>query len=170
MCGIIGYSDYRPAVPLLIEGLRRLEYRGYDSSGVTFVKGSGVEVRKAAGKLSNLETKLDDSACMLATAGIGHTRWATHGLPVERNAHPHLSQDGKIAIIHNGIIENFQELQDELISRGHTCGSDFWPYRRRSAGHSEQSCSLYQESGPWQFGLCFRVWKRLSYTGWNWSP
>ena len=111
MCEIIGYSDYRPAVPLLIEGLRRLEYRGYDSSGVAFVKGSGIEVRKAAGKLSNLETKLDDSACMLATAGIGHTRWATHGLPVERNAHPHLSQDGKIAIIHNGIIENFQELK-----------------------------------------------------------
>ena len=124
MCGIIGYSGYRPAVPLLIEGLRRLEYRGYDSSGVAFVKGSGIEVRKAAGKLFNLETKLDDSACMLATAGIGHTRWATHGLPVERNAHPHLSQDGKIAIIHNGIIENFQELKDELISRGHTFVSD----------------------------------------------
>ena len=124
MCGIIGYSGYRPAVPLLIEGLRRLEYRGYDSSGVAFVKGSGIEVRKAAGKLSNLEAKLDDSTCMLATAGIGHTRWATHGLPVERNAHPHLSQDGKIAIIHNGIIENFQELKDELISRGHTFASD----------------------------------------------
>ena len=120
MCGIIGYSGYRPAVPLLIEGLRRLEYRGYDSSGVAFVKGSGIEVRKAAGKLSNLETKLDDSACMLATAGIGHTRWATHGLPVERNAHPHLSQDGKIAIIHNGIIENYQELREKLAKSGYT--------------------------------------------------
>ena len=79
MCGIIGYSGYRPAVPLLIEGLRRLEYRGYDSSGVAFVKGSGIEVRKAAGKLTNLENKLDDSTCMLATAGIGHTRWAMRG-------------------------------------------------------------------------------------------
>ena len=124
MCGIIGYSGYRPAVPLLIEGLRRLEYRGYDSSGVAFVKGSGIEVCKAEGKLSNLEAKLDDSTCMLATAGIGHTRWATHGLPVERNAHPHLSQDGRIAIIHNGIIENFQELKDELAARGHTFASD----------------------------------------------
>jgi len=124
MCGIIGYSGYRPAVPLLVEGLRRLEYRGYDSSGVAFVRGCTIDVRKAAGKLSQLESKLDDSSCLLATAGIGHTRWATHGLPVERNAHPHLSQDGKIAIIHNGIIENFQELKDELVARGHTFASD----------------------------------------------
>ncbi len=124
MCGIIGYSGHRPAVPLLVEGLHRLEYRGYDSSGIAFVKGSGIEVRKAAGKLSNLECKLDDSACMLATAGIGHTRWATHGLPVERNAHPHLSQDGKLAIIHNGIIENFQEIKDELLAKGHVFLSD----------------------------------------------
>lgn len=124
MCGIIGYSGYRPAVPLLIEGLHRLEYRGYDSSGLAFVKGNGIEVHKAAGRLVNLEKRLNDPTDLLATTGIAHTRWATHGLPVERNAHPHLSQDGRIAIIHNGIIENFQELKEELSARGHTFISD----------------------------------------------
>jgi len=119
MCGIIGYSGHRPAVPLLIEGLHRLEYRGYDSSGVAFEQAGKLEVVKAAGKLSALEAKLSSVPCLLATAGIGHTRWATHGLPVERNAHPHLSQDGDLAIIHNGIIENFQEIKDELLAEGH---------------------------------------------------
>ena len=119
MCGIIGYSGHRPAVPLLIEGLHRLEYRGYDSSGVAFVQAGKLEVVKAAGKLSALENKLSATPSLLATSGIGHTRWATHGLPVERNAHPHLSQDGDLAIIHNGIIENFQEIKDELVAKGH---------------------------------------------------
>ncbi len=124
MCGIIGYSGHRPAVPLLMEGLHRLEYRGYDSSGVAFEQGSRLEVVKAAGKLAALEEKLQNVPCMLATTGIGHTRWATHGLPVERNAHPHLSRDGDIAIIHNGIIENFQEIKDELQTLGHSFRSD----------------------------------------------
>lgn len=124
MCGIIGYSGHRPAVPLLIEGLHRLEYRGYDSSGVAFEQNGRLEVVKAAGKLSALEAKLEQNSFLLATAGIGHTRWATHGLPVERNAHPHLSQDGGLAIIHNGIIENFQEIKDELSAKGHTFLSD----------------------------------------------
>jgi len=124
MCGIIGYSGHRPAVPLLIEGLHRLEYRGYDSSGVAFEQNGRLEVVKAAGKLSALEAKLEQNSFLLATAGIGHTRWATHGLPVERNAHPHLSQDGGLAIIHNGIIENFQEIKDELAAKGHTFLSD----------------------------------------------
>ncbi len=124
MCGIIGYSGHRPAVPLLVEGLHRLEYRGYDSSGVAFEQAGRLRVVKAAGKLSALEAKLENNAYLLATSGIGHTRWATHGLPVEKNAHPHLSQDGKIAIIHNGIIENFQEIKDELSAKGHTFLSD----------------------------------------------
>ncbi|MCQ2443977.1 MAG: glutamine--fructose-6-phosphate transaminase (isomerizing) [Mailhella sp.] len=124
MCGIIGYSGYRPAVPLLVEGLHRLEYRGYDSSGVAFDVLDRINVIKAEGKLSNLEAKLDSEMTLLATTGIGHTRWATHGLPVERNAHPHLSQDGAIAIVHNGIIENFQQLKDELTAKGHTFLSD----------------------------------------------
>lgn len=124
MCGIIGYSGHRPAVPLLVEGLHRLEYRGYDSSGVAFEQAGRLHVVKAAGKLAALEAKLANNAYLLATSGIGHTRWATHGLPVERNAHPHLSQDGTIAIIHNGIIENFQEIKDELLAEGHTFLSD----------------------------------------------
>ena len=124
MCGIIGYSGHRPAVPLLVEGLHRLEYRGYDSSGVAFEQAGRLQVVKAAGKLSALEAKLEENAYMLATTGVGHTRWATHGLPVEKNAHPHLSQDGGIAIVHNGIIENFQELKDELSAKGHTFLSD----------------------------------------------
>ena len=124
MCGIIGYSGYRPAVPLLVEGLHRLEYRGYDSAGVAFEVLDRINVIKAEGKLSNLESKLDSEVTLLATTGIGHTRWATHGLPVERNAHPHLSQDGRIAIVHNGIIENFQQLKDELLAKGHVFLSD----------------------------------------------
>lgn len=124
MCGIIGYSGHRPAVPLLVEGLHRLEYRGYDSSGVAFEQAGSLHVVKAEGKLSALEAKLEGLAHTLATTGMGHTRWATHGLPVEKNAHPHLSQDGKIAVVHNGIIENFQELKDELSAKGHTFLSD----------------------------------------------
>lgn len=124
MCGIIGYSGHRPAVPLLLGGLHRLEYRGYDSSGVAFEQAGRLHVVKAAGKLHALEAKLEETAYTLATTGIGHTRWATHGLPVEKNAHPHLSQDGGIAIVHNGIIENFQEIKDELSAAGHTFLSD----------------------------------------------
>ena len=124
MCGIIGYSGYRPAVSLLVEGLHRLEYRGYDSSGVAFEQAGRIYVVKAEGKLAALEARLKNISHLQATSGIGHTRWATHGLPVEKNAHPHLSQDGDIAIIHNGIIENFQEIKDELSARGHTFLSD----------------------------------------------
>ena len=124
MCGIIGYSGNKSAIPLVIEGLHRLEYRGYDSSGVAFLQEGHIQVVKAAGKLAALEAKLGNASCLQATSGMGHTRWATHGLPVEKNAHPHLSQDGKIAIVHNGIIENFQELKDELAAKGHTFLSD----------------------------------------------
>ena len=124
MCGIIGYTGHRPAVPLLVEGLHRLEYRGYDSSGIAFGQSGIIQVIKAAGKLEALESKLATSAYQLAISGIGHTRWATHGLPIERNAHPHLSQDGRIAIIHNGIIENFLEIKEELSSQGHVFHSD----------------------------------------------
>ncbi len=124
MCGIIGYTGHRPAVPLLLEGLHRLEYRGYDSAGVAFVQQDKISIVKSAGKLSALEAKLADHPTLLATSGIGHTRWATHGLPVEKNAHPHLSEDGSIAIIHNGIIENFLEIKEELLAAGHTFLSD----------------------------------------------
>lgn len=124
MCGIIGYSGHRPAVPLLVEGLHRLEYRGYDSSGVAYEQAGGLHVIRAAGKLNALEDKLAREPNLLATSGIGHTRWATHGLPVERNAHPHLSEDGSLALVHNGIIENFQELKAELAAQGRTFRSE----------------------------------------------
>ena len=112
MCGIIGYAGNRPAVPLIVEGLRRLEYRGYDSAGVGFVQGGRLNVIKAEGRLAALEEKLAHCPNTLAVTGIGHTRWATHGAPVERNAHPHCggrSGQEHLAIIHNGIIENYQE-------------------------------------------------------------
>lgn len=124
MCGIIGYTGEKSAIPFLIEGLRRLEYRGYDSSGVAFERDGRLHIIKAAGKLAELEKKLEADKPVPVFSGIGHTRWATHGLPVERNAHPHVSQDGRIAIVHNGIIENFQEIKEELQARGHTFTSD----------------------------------------------
>ncbi len=114
MCGIIGYCGHRPSIPVLIEGLRRLEYRGYDSAGVGYVHAGETRVLRAEGKLSALEAKLDDGSVLHATTGIGHTRWATHGAPTEANAHPHRDNSGRLAMIHNGIIENYQELRTEL--------------------------------------------------------
>ena len=118
MCGIIGYAGHRPAVPVIIEGLRRLEYRGYDSAGVGFIQGRELKVIKAEGKLAALEEKLAHYPNTVAMNGIGHTRWATHGVPAERNAHPHASNDGRLAIVHNGIIENYLYLKQHLMRRG----------------------------------------------------
>ncbi|GAB6124675.1 glutamine--fructose-6-phosphate transaminase (isomerizing) [Humidesulfovibrio idahonensis] len=124
MCGIIGYCGHRPAVPLVVEGLRRLEYRGYDSAGVSYVQGGALSVIRAEGKLGNLEKKLESQNVFSATAGMGHTRWATHGPPVEKNAHPHTDHTGRLAIIHNGIIENYQEIKAELSAKGIVFRSD----------------------------------------------
>jgi len=118
MCGIIGYVGTRDVVPVLIGGLKKLEYRGYDSAGIAVVDGNGVEVVRAEGKLSNLETKLD-AAPLKGTFGMGHTRWATHGKPNENNAHPHRDCSGKIVVIHNGIIENFLPIKQKLQKIGH---------------------------------------------------
>jgi glucosamine--fructose-6-phosphate aminotransferase (isomerizing) len=123
MCGIIGYIGMRGATPLLLEGLKRMEYRGYDSAGVAVMNGSGVETRKAAGKISQLERALAASP-VVGDTGIGHTRWATHGVPNECNAHPHIDCKGEIAVVHNGIIENSGTLKKELIARGHTFVSE----------------------------------------------
>lgn len=124
MCGIIGYTGHRPAVPLIIEGLRRLEYRGYDSAGVAFVQNGELHRVRAEGKLAVLEDKLSREANTFALSGIGHTRWATHGVPSERNAHPHVSSDGRVALIHNGIFENFESLRDPLLASGVTFSSE----------------------------------------------
>ena len=124
MCGIIGYAGHRPAVPVIIEGLRRLEYRGSDSAGVGFIQGRELKVIKAEGKLAALEEKLAHYPNTVAMNGIGHTRWATHGVPAERNAHPHIGGDNELAIIHNGIIENFQELKEGLLAKGYVFKSE----------------------------------------------
>src|SRR5215217_4000160 len=123
MCGIVGYIGPRQAAELLLEGLRRLEYRGYDSAGIAVVNGRGLKIMKAAGKLSVLENELTE-AMPQGTIGIGHTRWATHGAPTTTNAHPHTDQSGRIAVIHNGIIENSGAIRKALEQRGHTFKSD----------------------------------------------
>jgi glucosamine--fructose-6-phosphate aminotransferase (isomerizing) len=119
MCGIIGYIGPKDVVPVLIDGLRRLEYRGYDSAGVAVVRDGRVDLRRSAGKLSNLETVIL-STPISGDYGVGHTRWATHGRPTEENAHPHRDCTGKIVVVHNGIIENYLDLKLELQSQGHT--------------------------------------------------
>jgi glucosamine--fructose-6-phosphate aminotransferase (isomerizing) len=116
MCGIVGYIGTREAVPIVLEGLKRLEYRGYDSAGVAVLNGT-LEVHKRAGKVADLEQSLPKS--LAGTLGIGHTRWATHGVPNDTNAHPHFSTTGDIALIHNGIIENYAAIRTELLRKGH---------------------------------------------------
>ncbi len=123
MCGIVGYTGAERAQGILIEGLTRLEYRGYDSAGVAIQEGGALEVVCRKGKVGELSRTLEDFD-LKGTCGIGHTRWATHGKPSEANAHPHTSCAGDIAIVHNGIIENFAELRDELMARGHSFASD----------------------------------------------
>jgi glucosamine--fructose-6-phosphate aminotransferase (isomerizing) len=125
MCGIVGYVGNRPSIDVLIGGLRRLEYRGYDSAGVAVIAPDGsLGTRKRAGKLGMLTGDLEATPLRDGTTGIGHTRWATHGGPTDRNAHPHLGDDGKLALIHNGIIENFATLKEELMQRGHRFTSE----------------------------------------------
>ncbi|HEX7024485.1 MAG TPA: glutamine--fructose-6-phosphate aminotransferase, partial [Gemmatimonadales bacterium] len=123
MCGIVGYVGPRQASPILIDGLRRMEYRGYDSAGVAVINGDGIKIRKAAGKLSVLVDKLRTET-PAGTVGVGHTRWATHGAPTTPNAHPHLDQSGRIAVIHNGIIENAAVIRKALEKHGHTFKSE----------------------------------------------
>ena len=124
MCGIVGYVGAQPALDIVIEGLRRLEYRGYDSAGVALIAAGKLETEKRAGKLANLEAALAEHPMPPATTGIGHTRWATHGAPNDRNAHPHVDCTGSVAVIHNGIIENFAQLRAGLEQRGHELRSD----------------------------------------------
>ena len=122
MCGIVGYTGPKEAYPIIIKGLKRLEYRGYDSTGVALLN-NGLKVFKKKGKVAELEDSLVGTN-VHANTGIGHTRWATHGEPSDRNAHPHTSSSGKLAMIHNGIIENYAQLKQELVSKGYTFSSD----------------------------------------------
>jgi len=123
MCGIVGYIGPRDATPIILNGLKRLEYRGYDSAGIAIVNGGQLEVRKDAGKLSQLIEHVNRSP-INGAPGIGHTRWATHGAPSARNAHPHLGQTGRVVVVQNGIVENFLELKDELMAEGIEFQSD----------------------------------------------
>src|SRR5512138_3321681 len=119
MCGIVGYVGKRQATPILLEGLRRLEYRGYDSAGIAVVQDGQLLVRKKKGKIEEGLGRLLASASLASTFGVGHTRWATHGPPSDENSHPHLDQSGRIAVVHNGVIENFEALKSRFLASGH---------------------------------------------------
>ena len=125
MCGIVGFTGRRPAAPILLDGLSKLEYRGYDSAGVAVRDGAGpAEVVKAKGRLRILSEKINGGEALPGDCGIGHTRWATHGEPSENNAHPHVTEDGNVVGVHNGIIENYQELKEKLTKKGYVFYSE----------------------------------------------
>src|SRR5690349_1342980 len=117
MCGIVGYVGKKNAADLLVDGLRKLEYRGYDSAGIAVVSGGRLEIRRSVGKLAELE-KVITAAPVPGQIGLGHTRWATHGVPSVQNAHPHVDFSQNVAVVHNGIIENYATLKDKLIKSG----------------------------------------------------
>ena len=119
MCGIVGYTGTQEAAPILLEGLKKLEYRGYDSAGIAVLNDNVIAVNKVTGRIANLCKRTADGKTCPGTVGIGHTRWATHGAPTDTNAHPHMSNDGKFAVVHNGIIENYIALREELIQKGY---------------------------------------------------
>ena len=119
MCGIVGFTGRENALPILIKGLYSLEYRGYDSAGIAAFTKDGLRVVKSRGRIANLEAKIrEDEASLYCTCGIGHTRWATHGEPSDRNSHPHLGGKGKVAVVHNGILEIYKELRTRLEAHG----------------------------------------------------
>ncbi len=124
MCGIVGYIGHRDAYPIIIKGLQRLEYRGYDSAGVALYDGTDINLAKTKGKVEELKGKAESSISLNGNLGIGHTRWATHGVPNDVNSHPHYSNSGNLVIIHNGIIENYESIKKELIKRGYSFSSD----------------------------------------------
>ena len=120
MCGIVGYIGHREAYPIVLKGLQRLEYRGYDSAGIALYDGKELKMSKTKGKVADLKTRLEDEISTDGTVGIGHTRWATHGEPNDVNSHPHYSNSGDLVIIHNGIIENYDALKKELVQHVRT--------------------------------------------------
>ncbi|MFC4765890.1 glutamine--fructose-6-phosphate transaminase (isomerizing) [Effusibacillus consociatus] len=119
MCGIVGYIGHRQAQDVLINGLSKLEYRGYDSAGIAILKDGSIQLQKSVGRLASLEQRVKGEAVLAGSQGIGHTRWATHGRPSDDNAHPHTDEEGRFVVVHNGIIENYLELREELIAKGH---------------------------------------------------
>ena len=124
MCGIVGYTGAQNGAPILLEGLKKLEYRGYDSAGIAVIQDRTIHIQKVTGRIANLCEKTQDGHLMPGCTGIGHTRWATHGAPTDTNAHPHASNDGRFAVVHNGIIENYVELRRELMEKGYQFHSE----------------------------------------------
>jgi len=124
MCGIVGYIGHREAYKIVLQGLQRLEYRGYDSAGIALYDGTDLKMSKTKGKVEDLKKRLESEISTNGNVGIGHTRWATHGVPNDINSHPHISNSGNLVIIHNGIIENYDPLRQELQNRGYTFKSD----------------------------------------------
>ena len=124
MCGIVGYIGHREAYPIVLQGLQRLEYRGYDSAGIALYDGTKLKISKTKGKVEDLKKCLESEISTEGNIAIGHTRWATHGVPNDVNSHPHISNSGNLVIIHNGIIENYDPLRQELLKRGYTFKSD----------------------------------------------
>src|SRR6267378_1933101 len=119
MCGIVGYVGKQEAAPIILEGLRRLEYRGYDSAGISILHGGEIQTRKKKGKIDDGLAHLLVEQPLYGSIGLGHTRWATHGPPSDENSHPHYDQSGRIAVVHNGVIENFDRIKERLVQAGH---------------------------------------------------
>jgi glucosamine--fructose-6-phosphate aminotransferase (isomerizing) len=124
MCGIVGYIGNKEAFPIILNGLKRLEYRGYDSAGIALYDGTDIQLCKTKGKVSDLEKRVENEITTKGSLGIGHTRWATHGVPNDVNAHPQYSNSGNLVLIHNGIIENYATIKEELLKRGYTFTSE----------------------------------------------
>jgi glucosamine--fructose-6-phosphate aminotransferase (isomerizing) len=156
MCGIIGYVGTKTATPILLEGLRRLEYRGYDSSGLAVLDGDGLLVRKKMGKIDEGLALLLQKEPVGGQLGIGHTRWATHGPPSDENSHPHLDQSGKIAVVHNGVIENYDRLKDRLVKMGHTFHSatDTEVLAHLIGEHFAKRCQQNSDANPLVGAVC----------------
>jgi len=123
MCGIVGYIGNKDATPIIMNGLKRLEYRGYDSAGIAVLQNGEIAIRRDAGKLGKLVDLVNESP-ISGLIGIGHTRWATHGVPTAKNAHPHVGATGRVVVVHNGIVENYLELREDLVAEGVTFNSD----------------------------------------------
>src|SRR6266404_7728434 len=150
MCGIVGYIGKKTAAPILTEGMRRLEYRGYDSAGLAVLQDGGVQVRKKKGKIDEGLAQLLQQQPVAGQLGIGHTRWATHGPPSDENSHPHLDQSGKIAVVHNGVIENCDRLKERLLKSGHTfrSGTDTEVLAHLIGDHFEKRRGQHSDSSP----------------------
>lgn len=182
MCGIVGYMGKQQAAPILLYGLSKLEYRGYDSAGIAVRKDSGeIETVKAVGRLENLSKKVDGGNSLKGMSGIGHTRWATHGEPSERNAHPHLSFSGAVTLVHNGIIENFQELREKLEKKGYSFNSetdtevaanlvDYYLNKYKEGPLDAISRAMLHIRGSYAFAILFRDYPGEVYAARKDSP